>query len=364
MKTDKALNMRVCVITCYKQPDYVRAIVLRNSVKNSGNELILVKNKYKGLLRYPEVTLKLIITRLRYHPNAYIITFRGYEILPLASLICLGKPLVFDEFINPIEWSVYEHNKFKKNGIIEKLLIKAYRITLLTTKLILSDTESHREFSSNILGVTKDKFIAFPVGTDEDIFYPKSVKMDESIFTVFYYGNMLPLHGIEYVCEAAVAVAKVHKEVNFIVIGGGSRTEELVKNAIQNGASISYKKWVDFGKLPEFINRSNLCLGGPFGNTVQSKMVITGKTFQFMASGKPTIIGRTDENKVFVDKGNVIIVDQGSSDSIARAIIWALGHKSELTKIGNEGYKLYKSKFSSKHTAKIMNQLLSHVTSN
>ena len=44
---------KVCVITCYKQPDYVRAVTLRAAVvANPGAKLLVVKNSHKGALRY------------------------------------------------------------------------------------------------------------------------------------------------------------------------------------------------------------------------------------------------------------------------------------------------------------------------
>ena len=55
--------------------------------------------------------LKLVYVRFAKKPDVYILAFRGYEILPFVRLITLGKTFIFDEFINLIEWVIFEHKK-------------------------------------------------------------------------------------------------------------------------------------------------------------------------------------------------------------------------------------------------------------
>ena len=142
---------KVCLITCYKQPDYIRAKTLRKAIGDIKDvELIVVKNKHTGLWRYIEVVGKLIAVRLTKHPDIYFLTFRGYEMLPITRLLTLGKPLIFDEFINLMEWVIDEHHKIKQKSLLAKFLYGNYRFWLKKVQLITTDTMSHAKYSANI----------------------------------------------------------------------------------------------------------------------------------------------------------------------------------------------------------------------
>lgn len=340
--------MKVCVITCYKDPDYIRARTLRSAVEQtSGAELIVVKNSSKGLMRYAQVLLGLIKVRLSNAPDVYILTFRGYELLLPVRCITAGKPLIYDEFINPIEWAAYEHKKIKPHGFIATLIRVIYTVSLTGRNRIITDTQSHAEVSSSLMNIPQEKYSVVHVGTDESIFYDtkKRQEVQAHEFTVFYYGNMLPLHGISYVINAAVDLRNV--PITFVLVGGDESVAEDVAKAVKQGAHIRYEKWVDFNNLPGMMQDADICLAGPFGGTYQSDYVITGKAYQYLAMKRPIIIGKNKESGIFTDKENAMVVDQASSKAISDSIIWAYKHSAELGKIAENGHQLYMSKLSS-----------------
>lgn len=338
---------KICVITCYKQPNYIRAVVLRRALQSNKNaEIFVIKNKQTSFLRYPEVIFKVFVARLKKHPNTYIVTFRGYEILPFVRLITMGKTLIFDEFVNLFEWTVREHQKIREGSLPSRLLLHFYRSQLKLTRLILSDTQIHADYSSKLMALPQNKYAVIPVGADEELFHPGSKKQPENkTFQVFYYGNMLPLHGIENVLEAAEKLSN-KKNINFLIVGGKEKIREMIKISQSKGASIIYKSWIPFEELPETMSKSQLFLGGPFGDTIQSRMVITGKTYQSLAMGKATIIGKIDNLEGFSDRKNVLIVKQGSGLELEQAIRWAYNNRDKLDSIGSSGYILYKQRFS------------------
>ncbi|CAN5425041.1 hypothetical protein BH09PAT4_BH09PAT4_03050 [soil metagenome] len=353
----RIVTKKICIITCYKDPDYVRARTLRAALQaDSRLEVIVIKNRHKSALRYPEVITKILKVRLTKNPDTYLLTFRGYELLPFFYFLTLGKKRIFDEFINLIEWTVYEHKKVKEKTLAARLLWVVYRFFLKRNKLILADTQVHAEYSANLMKLPIAKFRAVPVGTDEGVFMPLDLHPDPKEFRVFYYGNMLPLHGLQYVIDAAVAL-KTNPRISFLFIGGGNEAEGMIMDAQSKGANIEYKKWVPFADLPRFAAESNVCLGGPFGNTLQARMVITGKTYQFLAMGVPTLVGEVDEKTPFEDGGNCLLVDQANPAAIAAKVEWAYNHKKELAEIGKNGRKAYNAYYSSK----VLNQELAEI---
>ena len=338
---------KVCLITCYKQPDYIRAKTLRTAIGDIKDvELIVVKNKHTGLWRYVEVVGKLIAVRLTKHPDTYFLTFRGYEMLPITRLLTLGKPLIFDEFINLMEWVIDEHHKIKQKSLLAKFLYGNYRFWLKKVQLITTDTMSHAKYSANLMRLPIDKYVPLIVSTDEQTFGGAKVatRRHKGPFRVFYYGNMLPLHGIEVVLQAMHDLKG--RDIELQLIGGNSKIQQLVKQAKSDGVKVNYKTWVSFADLPSYMQLADVCLGGPFGDTIQSQFVITGKTYQLLQMGRPVIIGQNLESELFTDKLDSLIIRQNNADSLAGAILWAKNHPSELKKIGQNGRKLYQEKLS------------------
>lgn len=349
----------VCLVTCYRDPGYIRVKTLEAGLIANDCSLFIVRNKQRGVLRYAEVVIKLVKTRFSINPDVYIVTFRGYEILPFVLLIGIGKKIVFDEFINLVEWTVYEHKKIKSDSLAERLLTTIYRFLLNKTTKIITDTNSHAEYSARLMNIPISKYQAIPVGTDEMIFKGMKPSLDDSKFQVMYYGSMLPLHGVEHVIQTAIGL-KDHN-IEFLLIGGNAELQNDINDAIEKGANIKYKKWVPFAELPQVIANADVCLGGPFGNTVQSQFVITGKTVQFLRMGKPVIVGRNKESNVFDDKVNVLIVNQADPKSLGQAIVWSYKNQKSLEKIGENGTKLYDSNFSSQVVANCITKLLDSI---
>ncbi|MEI7918258.1 MAG: glycosyltransferase [Candidatus Saccharibacteria bacterium] len=352
---------KVCLITCYKQPDYIRAKTLRAALsKLEDVELIVVKNKHTGLWRYIEVICKLIAVRLTKHPDIYFLTFRGYEMLPITRLLMLGKPLIFDEFINLVEWVVDEHHKIKEKSLLAKILHSNYRFWLKKVNLITTDSQSHAEYSANLMKLPIDKYVPLIVSTDEQTFNRAKVaaKHRKGPFRVFYYGNMLPLHGIEFVMQAMRNLKD--KDIELQLVGGKAKVQQLVEQAKRDGVNVNYKTWVPYDELPSYMQSADVCLGGPFGGTAQSQFVITGKTYQLLQMGCPVIIGRNLESGIFTDKSDTLVVEQNSAEALADAILWAKNHSAELSKIGQNGHKLYQEKLSNRRLIEQLRLLLAN----
>lgn len=331
--------MKICTITCYKHPDYIRAKTLRAALDSiDGLEQIVVKNDSRGFKKYLEVIIKTIQVRRRENPDIYLVTFRGYEIFPFIRLITIGKTLWYDEFINPIEWAVFEHHKLPN----WKLWRVLYRLLVWPVQKILTDTESHADISAEITGTRRHKFAALPVATDEAVAVSSLAPTDS--FRVFFYGTMLPLHGLKVMLDAAKKLRDTPIEFHFV--GGGASVATQITKAKQDGARITYQPWLAYDDLMQAAAAANVCLGGPFGGTYQSQFVITGKTYQFLHMKKPVIIGINRETKLFTNQKDCLLIEQNNPDALRNALMWAYQHQDALPAIGESGYRLYQQQLS------------------
>ena len=347
--------MKLTIITCYKHPDYVRAKTLRAAASSLDNvEVIVVKNIQRGVLRYPEVLWRVLWVRLRLRPDVYLVTFRGYEIFPFVRVLSVGKTMWYDEFINPIEWAMLEHKKLPDWRVFRLV----YRWLVNLTQKVLADTESHADFSAQITGVDRSKILVVPVASDDNSSLKPVAISDE--FRVFFYGTMLPLHGFSTILEAAIRLASY--PITFHFVGGGEAVKRAIDQSKKAGATIRYDPWLDYDELMEQAASASLCLGGPFGATVQSQFVIGGKVYQFMQMGKPVVVGKNKESHIFTDKKDALIVDPANPQQLADTIIWAYDHQAKLADIGKAAQQLYEAKLSVAVVANRLRPLFATVT--
>lgn len=353
----KSLKKSVCLISIYRDLDYIRSSSFIKILGSGEFDFFLVKNKHKGIKRYFEVFVSLIKAKIKYNPDVFILGFRGNELFLLARFIAFNKPLIFDSFV-PVYESFVLENKWRLSEKIIKFfkpLVYMYELFCLQfSTLILTDTKSHKSFYIKYFGryVQSTKIKSVYVGANENIFFPKSSlnkKLEKNKFTIFFYGNLLPLHGVLVIAKSS-EILKRYNDIQFIVIGGrGKILTEFLNYVEKKGlTNIKYISRVSLSHLADYISIADLCIGGPLGNTPQAQNVITGKTFQFLAMAKPTIIGKNNEtelNNCFIDKKNCLLVEQGSPTKLSDAIYWAYLNQDKCKTIGLEGEKLFVNNF-------------------
>ena len=321
-------------------------------------KLYQARNTSTGFLRYFQTLWKLIVVRIIHNPQFYILGFRGYEFFWVVRFVTLGKTLIYDHMMSPYDSLLNEQAVIRKGSLFDKAIYLYERSILFASDLVLTDTEVHKQYFCGLFTLPPEKIEAVPVGADENLFWAKdisSIHRNHERFEVLYYGSFLPLHGMDVILKAAFLLRDM--PIHFTLIGGNrldlSGFHRMVKQLELH--KVTHLDWVEYEELPEYILNADIGLGGPFGGTGQAERVITGKTFQFLAMAKPVIIGKIQGNdNEFVDKQNCLIVPQGNCNALSDAILWAFGHRFELPDIGQRGYELFNSCYS---TEKISMQL-------
>lgn len=348
MKTAKK-HLRVCYVLSYRDPGYIRTRSILSALRHMPDvEIRTAINSSPGLKRYQETLSSLSDIASQDWADIYILGFRGHEIYWPVRLIVGNKPIIFDAMMSPYA-ALREEGKHGLPGVLAASVIKILEKRILqNANAILTDTAIHAEYFSRELRIPSGKISPIPVGAIENIPQKKRpASQNSEELSLLFYGSFLPLHG------ADIIIAAAHKlkdfPLRFDFIGGGHAAAEMLSSTFPKSDTVRYthREWVEFDELiQEYIPAADICLGGPFGNTPQARRVVTGKTSQCMAAGKPTIIGMTDNDYGFIDKKNCLLVDQGSPESLAAAIRWSFQNKAALPHIGNSAEGLYQSQLS------------------
>lgn len=355
-------RLRVGYVLSYYFPEYPRTKTLIDGLNIlSGVEVYEAINRSTGPWRYLESFLRLLWVRLSHNPDCYVLGFRGTEIFWPVRLLTLGRPLIVDHMMSPYDSMLNESNKLKVGSVLARLVYTYERMLLHAADAILTDTRLHRNYLSHLFRISKEKIHAIPVGADESLFRRdvQAPSSEDSTFNVLFYASFLPLHGIGVILDAAETLKAL--PVRFVLIGGNRLDlSDFHCDRDRRGlTNVEHIPWVDYRELPEWIERADLCLGGPFGGTGQARRVVTGKTYQCLAMAKPTVIGEIDEDCGFIDRVNCLLVPQRDSEKLAESIRWAHDHRDQLPLIAQAGLQLYKQRFSIDVVADALDAVLS-----
>ena len=363
--------MKICFVACKKDPDHIRNQVLIASLQKIPNtELVIITNRYRSILRYIEVPIRALAARLKHNPDLFVTGFRGHDIFWLLYPSMIGKPKIFDEMVNMHDWMVNEHKKVKEGSVIIKILDGYMRWLMGRCQYILTDYPPNVELTHKYYGVPREKIIAIPMSTNEEIFYPRRPKKNSAKFEIFFYGNINPSSGLNVMLDAFKKVfEEITSEKIHIRFGTGIQKREVqtqVESFLTSvpASSITHHTWLDYRKVPNYVHEADLCLGGPFGATGQASRVISTKTFQFIAMAKATIIGKNEAHSFFVDKKNCLTATQGDAKSLTEAILWAYNNRQKLSAIGKSARELYAQHYSQDKISDILKDLIGKVASN
>jgi glycosyltransferase involved in cell wall biosynthesis len=359
-------TLKICYVLSYRAPDYIRSrSILRALRQLPYIELHEAINTSTGVSRYLETFKKTREIKEKHDPDAYFLGFRGHEFYwPLRALVG-NKPIILDALMSPFA-SLSRERKFGALGVAAAAAWRVVeRSVLRDANFVLTDTAPHVLFYQQEFSLPPHKLLALPVGAEEPISgvtekphdapSPPKVEMN-----VLFYGSFLPLHGIDIILEAASLLKDL--PIRFDFVGGNDKqARKLNARCTDLGiACYTHRHWVSFDELINVtIPDADLCLGGPFGYTEQARRVITGKTSQCLALGKPTVIGQIDEDTGFVDKQNCLLIPQADPQALADAIRWAFEQRHQLPKIGEQGRSIYAERLSVNVIRQRLGQMLS-----
>ena len=163
---------------------------------------------------------------------------------------------------------------------------------------------------------------------------------------MFTYTSFLRLHGVEQVLYAAQRLSD-REDIAFTIAGAGARLAAMQLLARDLGLkNVSFPGWVPFDQLPSRIAEADLCLGGHFSDVPKAARVISTKTYQFLAMGKPTIVADNPASReVFCHGEHVWMVPMGDPDALAGAIRRLAGDPALRERIAAGGHVVFQQRF-------------------
>jgi len=315
-------GLKVLYLSTY-DPRYTRTESLLALFAQMG---VQVKTVLAGgsRLKYLKTVYELVRCAREY--DVVFVAFRGQEVLPIYRMLT-GKPIVFDAFVSVHDTLCLDRGVFRPDSLVGRGL-KAYdRLLCRLSNVVLVDTRAHKEYFERQFGASNVEYLY--VGCNEELFRPMPVERDSDLCTVLWYGTANPLQGADVILRAAKLLEG--EPVRFRVIGPVRRKYAKLLASL-NLRSAEFVDFVPYEQLPIEVNKADICLGGHFSAKDKARRVIAGKTFQFLACARPTILGDNPANRELFTEGDLVrFVEMNDPVGLATRIremtkIMSLGH--------------------------------------
>lgn len=274
--------------------------------------------------------------------------------LPMLKLIS-KKPIMYFGQGSPYDELVNDRKKIKASSLTAKFFYKFEKKVCHWSDLITKETQAEIDYYTTEMKVPKDKFRVLLLSADESKFPICKIKKPELEFRVLYFGQFIPLHGLEIIIEAA-KILLPHKDIKFRFCGDGqTRVEMMELSKKYDLKNVKFLGFVPHKTLQEEIEKSDLCLG-IFGKSRKASIVVTNKVYQILCSQKPLITMDSDAVREINLKNNenCVLIPDRSPEKLASAILNLKGNPQKLEKIAKAGRQIYSERFSMEKTSKTL----------
>ena len=242
------------------------------------------------LFSYPGLILRFLRT-----PKVDVI-FIGYlgqlDVLIIWLFAKLrNTPVAWDAHLSLYSTVVEDRQLVSQRHILARILYVGEWLACRAADLILLDTKTHVEYFVDKYHVSPSKFGAVLVGVEPEFFppivMPTSIPEEEKPFRVLFFGQFIPLHGIETMIRAAQQIQD--DGFHWTMIGRG-QVEEQIKAMLEITPvpNLEWIPWVLHEEIAGWIHRADVCLG-IFGSSDKAGRVIPNKVFEILSCGAPLI---------------------------------------------------------------------------
>jgi glycosyltransferase involved in cell wall biosynthesis len=173
-------------------------------------------------------------------------------------------------------------------------------------------------------GLNPDLIKVIPNTPLRSIYQVKAREEEHQEFRLFYCGGMDILRGIDTVIRALPGLRKEIPEISLVLVGKKSKhfDPQQLADSLGVGDLVEFRAWVDFRELPYEIDRGDVCFFTPPADREEIHNTIATKIYQYMARGKPTIVGSARYMKEFVESSEIgLAVDEKNPESFAGAVL-------------------------------------------
>lgn len=256
--------------------------------------------------------------------SAILVPYLGlFDVLVIAPIArWRGVPVVWDIFISPYDTVV---NDRRLLSAFHPLSLALYATEWIASRAVARsfiDTRAHAERFERLMGLRPGTVGAVPLGTDPTRFPPRTTRpRGHSPFRLFFYGQYIPLHGLETIIRAAKLLEDRAVHVEWVLAGTGQEQARITALiAALELKTVRQLGWVASAELPRLIDEADVGLG-IFGTSDKALTVVPNKVYELAATQTPIITGDTPALREFADRHpGIDLVTPGDAEELAACV--------------------------------------------
>lgn len=283
-----------------------------------------LRHGLRWLAAYPRLIWRYL--RLPRHDLVVVGYLGQLDVLLIRPLAWLRRvPVVWDTYLSLHDTVVDDRELIGPRHPLALLLFAWEWLAMRAANVLLVDTNAHGRFFAKRFGVDPTRIHRVFVGAEPRAFPPPAndpPRPPNRRFSVLFYGQFIPLHGMETIAHAARLLADANADVHWEVVGDGQDGEEFRALLDEHGPlDLRWTPWVPYLELIDCIHAADLCLG-IFGTSDKAARVIPNKVFQILAAGRALVTADTPAARELLEPGpGVTLVPPGDPQALADAIL-------------------------------------------
>lgn len=300
----------------------------KSQVSGLASRLVLLR---RWLCAYPFLLWRLLRAQ---KPDLYLVGYPGILdallIAPVARI--RGVPLAWDVFLSMYDTVCEDRRLLERRSLGARLLRCFERFALARADIVFLDTQAHARRIEHLFGLPDGRCDRVWVGVETEHFQlspkPPSTAQRERM-RVLFYGQFIPLHGIETIVAAAGLLR--HEPIDWQLVGRGQEypriREVLARDPLPN---VECTDWVEYAQLQQWLAEADLCLG-IFGTSGKAASVIPNKVFQIVAAGRPLVTRDSPAIRELLPASPpcTYLVAAGDAEALAEAVLAHRAHISQ-----------------------------------
>jgi len=194
-------------------------------------------------------------------------------------------------------------------------------------------------------GVKRDHIYVVYDGVDVSDFDTKKERKNH--ISIIHHGGIDAQDGVHYIPMAAKKILKKHPKTKFLIVGGGSRLEQVKAVAKKERVldSFIFYGWRPYSEMRKFLKKADIGLiTRP--NTLPNNTILTLKLLEYWASATASVVPKLNAiMEVSSDKEDALFYEPNNYEDLADKVCYLIDHKNLLRDIQMNGMKKARAMF-------------------